>query len=91
MEKRNLVKIAINYTIAGAVESAAESTVECNTDITVEDNLLARVGCAMIGVYVAQRTKPYVSAGVDWIADRRIARKAMKSTQELEDLNAAAA
>lgn len=91
MEKRDLVKVAINYTIAGAVESVAESAVENTTDIVIEDNLFARVGCAMIGVYVANRTKPYISAGVDWIADKRTARKAMKEIQKMEDLNAAAA
>lgn len=91
MTKRDLVKIAINYTIAGAVESAAETTLECNTDIVVEDNLFARVGCAVAGVYIASRTKPLVSNGVDKIANSWLARKEQKAIQKLEDLKAAAA
>lgn len=79
MTKRDLVKIAINYTIAGAVTSASANIVEDNTDIVVEENLLARVGCAVVGVYAASLSKPYVSAGVDKIANWRIARKELKT------------
>jgi hypothetical protein len=88
MTKRDVVKIAINYAISGAVSSATETVIENNTDIVVEDNLAARVGCAVIGVYVASRTKPLVSNAVDKVADWRIARKAEKTTEAVEPATA---
>jgi hypothetical protein len=80
MTKRDIVKIAANYAVAGLAESAIESTVENNTDIVVEDNLPVRVGIAVASVYIASRTKPYTSKAVDKIADSWKSRKERKLT-----------
>jgi hypothetical protein len=91
MPKRELAMIAINYTIAATVERSARSAVDAHTDIVVEDNLPAKVGCMVVGLYVADKTKPFVAKTVDKIADSWQARKDQKKAAKLEVVEAPAA
>lgn len=91
MPKREIAMIAINYTIATAVERAARSAVETHTDIVVEESLPVKVACMVTGLYVAGKTKPLVAMGVDKVADRWQARKDQKKAAKLEVSEAPAA
>lgn len=91
MTKRQIVKIAVKFTVAGALENAAENTLENYTDIIVDDNLAATVGCAVFGVYASSVIAPYTNAAVDKIADSWIARKEMRAAKKMEESVASAA
>lgn len=91
MPKRELALIAINYTIAATVEKTTRSTLENHTDINVDDSIIAKVGCSVVGLYVASKTKPFVAGTVDKIADSWQARKDQKRAAKLEVSEAPAA
>jgi hypothetical protein len=91
MPKRELVMIAINYAIASTVEKTARNAVDTHTDIIVEENLPAKVGCMVVGLYVADKTKPFVAMTVDKVADSWQTRKDQKKAAKLEKSQAPAA
>lgn len=91
MPKRELFMIAINYTIAATVEKTARNAVDTHTDIVVEDNLPVKVSCMVVGLYVADKTKPFVAMTVDKVADSWQTRKDQKKAAKLEKSQAPAA
>jgi hypothetical protein len=91
MLNRDLAKIAINYYVAGKATQAVKSLVEHHTSIEdVEDNLVVRIGCDMLGLAIAGQTKPYVSIAVDKLADRWQERKAKKAAEKYVESHAPA-
>ncbi len=79
--KLTIAKLAVNMTVAGAVQSAVTTIIISNTEKT-EDDLVVRVPSAVVGVVVADKLLTRTDAMVDKTAAKIAKFKNRKDTTE---------
>lgn len=83
---RNVAKYAVYAAVQHKTTKLTQDALDDYTSIDPEENFSARIGCNVVGWFVADKLKPHtdklVDKTADFIATKRANRAAKKNTEE---------